>query len=174
MGAPKLFGLLAAGCAAGLCSAAPVRAQCRLCATPTTSREDPGGQGQITLEIETALNFDRLVLSGEGLGSVSIRPDGSTTTNGAVANVSPRAMVGSAVIRGEPGRTVRVELPSRIVLHSISGGEILFDDVTSDLPALPRLDASGKLSFRFGGRLQVRGDADGQFHGELPITVEYP
>jgi hypothetical protein len=38
---------------------------------------------------------------------------------------------------------------------------------------LPRLDSAGNLSFRFGGRLLVTGNADGQFRGDLPITVEY-
>ena len=52
-------------------------------------------------------------------------------------------------------------------------GEILVDDIASDLPSLPRLDAAGNLSFRFGGRVTIRGDADGQYRGDLPITVEY-
>jgi hypothetical protein len=47
------------------------------------------------------------------------------------------------------------------------------DDVKTDLPALPRLDAAGNLSFRFGGKLLVTGDADGQYRGDLPITVDY-
>jgi hypothetical protein len=82
-------------------------------------------------------------------------------------------MVGSAVVHGQPGRAVRIELPRRILLHSISGSQISFDDVTSDLPSVPRLDSSGTLSFRFGGRLTVTGDADGEYRGDLPITVEY-
>ena len=47
------------------------------------------------------------------------------------------------------------------------------DEVLSDLPALPRLDAAGNLSFRFGGRARISGDADGDYRGDLPITVEY-
>jgi hypothetical protein len=82
-------------------------------------------------------------------------------------------MVGTATVRGEPGRTIRVELPTRIELHSVSGGAITFDDVESDLPSLPRLDSSGKLTFRFGGRLKINGDADGDYRGDLPITAEY-
>jgi hypothetical protein len=82
-------------------------------------------------------------------------------------------MVGSAVVRGQPGRAIRVELPRRIQLFSMSGGEISFDDVASDLPSVPRLDATGTLTFRFGGRLTVTGDADGEYRGDLPITVEY-
>ena len=82
-------------------------------------------------------------------------------------------MVGSASVHGEPGRAVRVELPNRIDLYSVDGGRITFDDVASDLPSLPRLDSAGNLSFRFGGRLTITGDAEGQYRGDLPITVEY-
>ena len=68
---------------------------------------------------------------------------------------------------------VRVDLPRRIELYSLSGGRISFEDVTSDLPSLPRLDSAGNLTFRFGGRLTITGDADGEYRGDLPITVEY-
>jgi hypothetical protein len=82
-------------------------------------------------------------------------------------------MVGSAVVHGEAGRTVRVELPNRIDLYSLSGGRISLEDVVSDLSAAPKLDGSGSLSFRFGGRLRISGDADGEYRGDVPITVEY-
>jgi len=77
------------------------------------------------------------------------------------------------LVHGDAGRAVRVEIPRRIELYSIGGGRMTLDDVTSDLPATPHLDAAGNLSFRFGGRLIVSGDADGQYRGDLPITVEY-
>jgi hypothetical protein len=76
-------------------------------------------------------------------------------------------------VRGTPDRIVRVELPRRIDLYSVSGARITLDDVVSDLPSLPRLDSAGNLTFRFGGRVQIAGDADGDYRGDLPITVEY-
>ena len=147
--------------------------QCRLCDTPTTSRDERSDGAPVALEIETSLSFDRLILLGEGEGSAVIRPDGSTSSLGMISSVSPRAMVGSAIVRGEPNRVVRVELPQRIVLHSGTGREISFDDVVSDLPSLPRLDSAGILRFRFGGRLKISGEAEGDYRGDLPITVEY-
>ena len=33
--------------------------------------------------------------------------------------------------------------------------------------------SAGNLTFRFGGRVQISGDADGDYRGDLPITVEY-
>jgi hypothetical protein len=173
MGVSRFLALLIAAGAAAAVTMWPANAQCRLCSAPTTSRDDSSAGGNITLEIESGINFDRLVLLGAGNGAAVIRPDGSNVAEGAVTNVSGRAMVGSAVVHGEPGRTVRVELPRRIELYSLGGSRISFEDVTSDLPSLPRLDASGTLTFRFGGRVTISGDADGQFRGDLPITVEY-
>ncbi|MGZ2412414.1 uncharacterized protein DUF4402 [Sphingomonas sp. F9_3S_D5_B_2] len=171
MGRPVNIAIIAAlVCCVGASAAI---GQCRLCKTPTTSRIDSADADKVALEVETSLNFDKLIVDGSGSGSATIRPDGSTQNVGAVTDVSPRAMVGTVVLHGQPGRTIRIELPSRIVLHSLSGGQISFDDVVSDLPSLPRLDSTGKLTFRFGGRLRVTGDAEGQYRGDLPITAEY-
>jgi hypothetical protein len=147
--------------------------QCRLCGAPTTVRDEESAKGEVRLEVETSLSFDRLIVLGQGEGSAVVRPDGSTSNGGTMAEVSPRAMAGTVTVHGEPGRAIRIDLPRRILLHSLSGGEVSFDDVTSDLPSMPRLDAAGNLTFRFGGRLKVSGDADGDYRGDLPITAEY-
>jgi hypothetical protein len=55
----------------------------------------------------------------------------------------------------------------------VNGGRITLDNLVSDLPASPRLDSAGNLEFRFGGRVRITGDADGDYRGNLPITVEY-
>jgi hypothetical protein len=165
--------LLATGLAATLGAASPAAAQCRLCDQPATSRPEDTPSGDVQLEIETNLNFDRLILSGGGSGAVTIRPDGSSGSEGAVADIGPRAMVGTVLVHGDPGRAVRIDLPRRVELFSVGGGRITVVDIASDAPALPRLDAAGNLSFRFGGRLIVTGDADGQYRGDLAITVEY-
>ena len=151
----------------------PAAAQCRLCGDPQTTRAEGPDKGEVRLEVETSLDFDRLILSGTGGGAAVLRPDGSASTTGSVTDVSPRAMVGTVVLHGEPGRTIRIDVPRRIVLHSLSGGEVSFDDVVSDLPSVPRLDSAGNLTFRFGGRLTVSGDAEGDYRGDLPITAEY-
>jgi len=163
--------LLCAAASASLIARAT--AQCRLCSAPSTVREAEDGKGDVRLEVETSLNFDRLILDGAGTGTAVLRPDGSTSSTGAVADMSPRAMVGTVTVHGEANRAVRVDLPRRIELYSLNGGRITLDDVTTDLKGAPRLDAAGNLSFRFGGRLIVTGDTDGQYRGDLPITVEY-
>jgi hypothetical protein len=151
----------------------PAGGQCRLCDKPTTALSQSADGEPIELEIETSLDFDRVVLAGSGRGAAVIRPDGSNAAEGALSRVGPSAMVGTAIVHGIPERAVRVELPRRIDLYSTGGGRIAVDEVVSDLPSLPRLDSTGKLTFRFGGRVQISGDADGDYRGELPITVEY-
>ena len=160
---------------AGVCTAwSAAGAQCRLCGQPTTVRADQrSAGGDVGLQIESSLSFDRLILSGPGSGAVTIRPDGSSASEGAVMGVGPRTSVGTVAVHGEANRAVRVEIPRRIDLHSMSGGRITLVDVTSDLPAAPHLDAAGNLTFRFGGRLILSGDSDGPYRGDLPITVDY-
>jgi uncharacterized protein DUF4402 len=173
MGHFRTHALLLAALAAAAAAPWPANSQCRLCDTPTTTVEKTDPQEEIRLEIESSLDFDRLVLLGEGDGAALVRPDGSSSAEGTVAGIGPRAMVGTATVHGAAGRAVRVELPRRIELYSLGGGRISVDELVSDLPALPRLDAAGNLTFRFGGRVHVTGDADGDYRGDLPITVEY-
>ena len=156
-------------------AAQPVAAQCRLCDTPTTAVDaaEPGAMA-VALEVEATLDFDRLILTGPDGGTASLSPDGARSVSGSLAALTGRAMVGSASIRGEPGRAVRVSLPTRIDLFATAGGRITIEELTSDLPAAPRLDSAGRLSFHFGGRLRVHGDADGDYRGEVPIIVDYP
>lgn len=159
---------------AALLAAVPdARAQCRLCDNPSPSPDAARAEGPINLEIEASLDFDRLVVMGGGEGSVTLRPDGTRQVSGSVEAISGRAMVGEAHVRGEPGRAIRVDLPSRIDLYSMGGGRISIDEIVTDLKGAPRLDSAGNLSFRFGGRVRLNGTSDGDFRGNLPITVEY-
>src|SRR3954470_15225032 len=90
----------------GLVAAQPAQAQCRLCSTSVTTRADEAADQRVTVEIETNINFDRLVVFGSNAGNAEIRPDGSRFADGAVTTVGPRAMVGTAVLHGEPNRSV--------------------------------------------------------------------
>jgi hypothetical protein len=173
MGGLKTLALVLAASAAAAAGTSPVSGQCRLCEKPTTALSQSADGDGIELEVQTSLDFGRLILAGQGQGAAVIRPDGSNAAEGALAPVSARAMVGTAVVHGSPGRAVRVELPGRIELYSLRGGRITVDNVTSDLPSLPRLDSAGNLSFRFGGRVTVTGDSEGDYRGDMPITVEY-
>jgi hypothetical protein len=153
---------------------APVRAQCRLCSSPTTQVDQEDQSSDIQLEVQSSLDFDRLLLVAPGDGTATLLPDGDRHASGTIATISGRAMVGSVAIHGEAGRSVRIDLPSRIQLFTLNGGNsIAIDELQTDLPDTPRLDSAGNLNFRFGGRLTIKGDADGDYRGDLAITVEY-
>ena len=130
----------------------------------------------VELSIETDLDFGRLVMIGEGRGSVLIDvQSGMKTVSGDLDDLGGIAMAGQAVVTGEPFKTVTVELPSRVTLRDPAGGEAELRDLVTDLPPLPALDEDGKLSFAFTGTLYT-GDAisiGGALRGRVPITVDY-
>lgn len=152
---------------------APSHAQCRLCENPTTLPESGEEGSAVAIQIDAGLDFDKLILTGSGDGQAVLRPDGTRETSGMIGPLGMGAMVGQARVRGEPGRFVRIQLPRQVELHSVSGGRILIEEIISDLPDLPRLDSSGSLTFRFGGRLHISGDSEGEYRGDVPIMVEY-
>jgi hypothetical protein len=144
-----------------------------LCENPTTDAPAESQESSIGLQIESRLDFDALVMLGSGDGTATLRPDGSRIATGMVGDLSGRAMVGTATVRGQPGRAIRVNMPRMIAMHSVSGGEVSLDEIVTDLPSLPRLDSRGTLTFRFGGRLKVSGSAEGDYRGEFAIDVDY-
>jgi len=172
---PALLANFALLCATGLAAPAlpqDVAAPCRLC-TPAGTPDQVTPAEPVRLEVEASLNFDRLVLAGTGEGTAELSPDGSRIIGGSVTAISARAVVGEVVVRGEPGRQLRVELPHSIDLTGFNGGSIRVESIRSDLPAAPRLDSHGELNFRFGGIIRVSGDTDGEFRGNARINVEY-
>ena len=149
-------------------------AQCRLCASPSTSPDVATNGTPIRLEVQARLDFDQVVvLDSASSGTARLAPDGSSSTSGAIGALGGRAMVGSVIVRGEPGRLVRIAFPSSITLHGVTGNSIRVRALTSDLPGAPRLDSGGTLQFRFGGELEISGAVEGDYRGDIPITVDY-
>ena len=126
------------------------------------------------IEIEARLDFDQLLLlDSQGRGTARLGPDGSRSTSGAIGTMTARSMVGVIAIRGQPGRPIMVDLPITVTLHGRAGGTIVLSKLTSDLPSNPRLDSQGQLTFRFGGELDIQGNSEGDYSGDVPITVVY-
>jgi len=149
---------------------------CRLCEakpdgeTVAKEREIP-----VTIDITTRLSFSRTALTGNGQGGqISISPqNGSAQVQGGLVDLGGYALAGTAIVRGEPGRTVRIDMPRSIRMTSSTGGSIELGNLQTDLTPAPRLDATGVLNFSFGGALQVNGSVSGKFRGRIPITVQY-
>lgn len=150
-----------------------VRAPCQLCGPAAGGANDQRPDTPIRLEVLTSLEFDKVVFGGLGEALVAMTPDGTATMSGATAATGARAMPGAVMIRGEPGRAVRIDLPHQVQLYGEGNGAIRIDSIVTDLAAFPRIGDDGTLSFRFGGDLRISGEGDGNYRGSVDIIVEY-
>jgi Domain of unknown function (DUF4402) len=148
---------------------------CRLCkpSDAVTQAETPR-EIPLTLEISTKLDFSRAALSGAGGGAIDIDPmNGRRRVDGGMIDLGGSALAGTAIVRGQPGRAVRIDMPVSARMTSSTGGAVEIAALRTTLGANPRLDQSGKLEFSFGGKLLVRGNASGTFRARIPITAQY-
>jgi hypothetical protein len=158
--------------------AVPARAQdagtapCRLCSATPDDSTNARPATPLRLEVETRLDFDKIIFDGNGTAMLALSPGGATRLSGATA-AGARAMPGAVLIRGEPGRAVRIDLPHQVQLSGDGSGSIRIDSLVTDLSSFPRIGDDGTLSFRFGGDLRVTGDSEGANRGTIDIMVEY-
>ncbi len=157
-------------------AAAATAQECRLC-TPT---EDANGTDQsvpsqksLQVDIINGLTFNRAALTGAGKGKISVAADGASNVGGGLVALGGYSVAGTAVIRGEPGRYVRIDLPGRVEMTSTTGSKIEIGNLRTNLGVTPQLDATGQLTFSFGGDLYVGGDMAGKFRGRILITAQY-
>lgn len=147
---------------------------CRLCVESPT-RLSEGGRPMVPLriEIETALDLGRVAQSTSG-GAVEVDArSGARRVVGGLADLGGMALTGKASVTGTPFARVRIDLPARVRLTSSSGDSAEVVQMQSDLPAAPTLDADGRLTFTFGGKLLLKGGESGAFRGTVPISAEY-
>lgn len=174
VGALSRRGLAAAILLSATAFSGPAAAQCRLCDEREPVFADRAPDRPLSITIENGLDFDRLAVGGDSGGVVDLDPGtGQRQLNGDLIDLGGFAVRGTALLRGDPGRTVRVDLPSRVTLYTVEGEAVELASLESDLPALPQLDANGMLRFSFGGRLHVRGRSSGNFRGRIRISAEY-
>ena len=145
--------------------------QCRLCADPQAGVATPPTR-PLEIAIETALDFSRAA-GTRGGGSIVVDPQSGMRAVSGLGDVGGIAIRGIVRLTGEPYRHVRVSLPASVRLLASDGGAAEAVDLRTDLPTDPALDAQGNLSFSFGGRMIVAGDAAGEFRGRIPVTADY-
>jgi hypothetical protein len=131
-----------------------VTAQCRLC----TAQEQESRRAAETeatplrVTIEANIRFSRLALNGHS-GEAMLDENSGVT--------------------GEAGRNVRIDLPDSVRMVNQAGERAELVNLRTNLPARPRLNLDGELSFRFSGTLRVNGSGGGNYRGRIPITAEY-
>lgn len=149
-------------------------AQCLLCAPGKSDQADKPPAIPLTIAITTHLEFARLARIGSGGGAAEIDPQsGQRRLAGTLTDLGGMALNGTAELTGEPFRAVTIALPARVVLTAANGSEAVLEEMVTDLPPQPRLDAHGRLTFRFGGALKVGDDVRGQLRGRIAISADY-
>lgn len=142
--------------------------------TDPFAHETGGSARPLRIEIRSSLDFSRAAAAGNSGGSITIDPDnGARTVSGDVLDLGGAPFAGSAIITGEPGRAIRIEMPAAIRLGNATGGSVEIINLRTNLSPAPRLDPYGRLEFAFGGNLLLKGNVAGQFRGRIPITAEY-
>jgi len=128
----------------------------------------------LQIEIESGIRFGRMALRGHQDGGAAIDPQtGRARVDPNVIDLGGATFQGRARVTGEPLRTVRIELPTTVLLRSSGGAEARLSDFVTDLPAVPMLDANGELEFAFGARISTQGARGGDFRGRIRIRVDY-
>ncbi len=148
--------------------------ECRLC-TDQSVLEASRSRTEATpvVDIISGLAFNRAAQNGKGNGKISVNTDGGSAVNGGLIDLGGYAVAGTAVIRGVPGRYIRIELPDKVEMKSANGGKIEIANLRTNLGLSPQLDTAGQLTFSFGGDLHVVGDMSGKFRGRIAITAQY-
>jgi hypothetical protein len=149
---------------------------CLLCAggdAPTalteTERSVP-----LSIEIITKLDFSRAALPASGGGQIELDPQsGNKRVGGGMVDLGGAALAGTAIVTGEPGRAVRIDMPTSARMTSAAGDVVEIIGLRTSLMGAPRLDSTGRLEFSFGGTLVVRGNVSGTFRTRIPITAQY-
>lgn len=150
---------------------APAQDSCRLCYSSPGSTP---GERPLSIEIYADLSLGKLALTGRSGGSVTVDPESSgKRTQGEMLDLGGSTITGRGLIRGEPLRDVRVDLPDRVPMAAPDGSEAELTGFSTNLPAHPVLDSNGRLEFTFGAKLIVRGSRGGNYRGRIPISVDY-
>ena len=154
--------------------ASPVQAQCRLCA-PGTAAAAAAPTVPLSIEVDAALDLGRAAQTrANGAGSISIDPQtGARRVTGTLTDLGGLSLKGTVRLTGQPFAPVIVTLPSSIALSAPDGSQADVVEIRTDLRPGATLDAQGRLSFGFGGRLIVNGGSAGEFRGRIPVVAEY-
>ncbi len=128
----------------------------------------------VSVNIESDLDFGRLVLLGDGVGQVIIDLNtGQKTTSGNINDLGGMAFKGVARISGKANSPIQIILPGSISMTDASGSQAELTELRTDMPLVAYLDGSGQLEFSFTGSLKTDNPIGGNLRGRIPISVQY-
>lgn len=140
-----------------------------LCAPDGEADERP-----LSIEVSAGLDFARIAAPASGDATVAVDPrSAERSIGGGAVGLGGFPLAGEVVVRGTPGRPIRIDMPREADLATADGRTVHLIRIETDLGPAPRLDAGGMLRFRFGGVLLVKPGTGGLFRGRIPITANY-
>lgn len=151
---------------------------CARCTLPPGDRgngnDGNNGQGQVSLSIQSDIDFGRLVLIGSGVGQVLLDlQTGAKQTVGNINDLGGISFSGHAIVTGKPLKTINISFPASITMSDGTGAAAELTDFRTDLPPAPVLGASGTMEFHFTGTLRTSSPVGGNLRGRIPIRVAY-
>jgi hypothetical protein len=131
---------------------------------------------RLSIVVDSDIDFGRVVIIGRGEGRVLLDlATGEKRLIGDVEDLGGMPITGRAIVSGAPREQINVELPLKIEMRGILGGQARLRDFVTSLSALPTLDENGRLEFSFSATLVVSGEerAGGDLRAQVPISVSY-
>lgn len=128
----------------------------------------------IAIEVQTDLDFGRVVILGTGAGTVILDlQSGQRYATGGLDDLGGMPVTGKVLVTGAPLSAISVTMPSSVTLTDPAGGSAEVRDFKTTLSPMPILDASGQLVFNFSGTLYSTGLRGGDLRGRFPIQALY-
>jgi hypothetical protein len=159
---------------AALLFSSAAHGQCRLCA-PEKSALPASPSVPLRIDVEAALDLGRAaqVRAGGG-GSINLDPrTGERRVTGGLADLGGFSLRGTVRLQGQPFAPVAISMPASIPLMAPDGSRAEVIDIRTDLSPNATLDAQGRLTFAFGGRLVVTAGQAGDFRGRVTVVADY-
>lgn len=105
-------------------------------------------------------------------GSISIDPNGFTTTTGGIHFLDANTANAQLKVEGCPEQKYQIGLPEVTSLRSKSSGKMRLDSFTSQPANIGELNAYGEQFFQVGGTLHASPDQQaGKYRGRFRVEV---
>ena len=135
---------------------------------------DSDEENEKSLEVHEAqgIKFGTVAGSSDGSGSVILSPTGALNTTGFGVLIAGNARAGKYKVKGPPGATVLITLPSSAQVSSGSASTTL-SSFTSSPSMVGTLNSRGKLTILVGATMALpAGLPGGKYTGTYAIFVD--
>lgn len=135
---------------------------------------DSDHEDEKSLEIYESqdIEFGTVAGSSDGSGSIILSPTGALNTTGYGVVIAGNARAGKYKVKGPPGATVLITLPTTAQVSNGSASTTL-SNFTSSPSAVGTLNSQGKLTILVGATMALpAGQPGGEYSGTFVIFVD--